>query len=232
MPKRASEHSIRQSFHAAGRTQKAHRGFLVCKNAYRHHTRPLVHRRLERQRVGNAQTMHIQNMLAVIGNQWLTIFQPQSEARQAALEGEVPVGAVVVCNNKIIARAHNQTERLNDPTAHAEMLALTAATGVLGAKYLPECTLYVTVEPCGLMLYIGGKGSANRRYLLICHAKIAIFSELRAMVAQIYTSIHILPVYYRVLSCLFQAIWQRPSGSRQPASKHAESALFIFLVVA
>ena len=70
------------------------------------------------------------------------------EARQAALEGEVPVGAVVVCNNKIIARAHNQTERLNDPTAHAEMLALTAATGVLGAKYLPECTLYVTVEPC------------------------------------------------------------------------------------
>ena len=58
------------------------------------------------------------------------------EARQAALEGEVPVGAVVVCNNKIIARAHNQTERLNDPTAHAEMLALTAATGVLGAKYL------------------------------------------------------------------------------------------------
>ena len=70
------------------------------------------------------------------------------EARQAATEGEVPIGAVVVCNDRIIARAHNQTERLNDPTAHAEMLAITAATGMLGAKYLPECMLYVTVEPC------------------------------------------------------------------------------------
>lgn len=70
------------------------------------------------------------------------------EARAAADEGEVPVGAVVVCNNQIIARAHNQTERLNDPTAHAEMLAITAAVGVLGAKYLTNCSLYVTVEPC------------------------------------------------------------------------------------
>ena len=70
------------------------------------------------------------------------------EARAAAAEGEVPVGAVVVCNNQIIARAHNQTERLNDPTAHAEMLAITAAVGVLGAKYLTGCSLYVTVEPC------------------------------------------------------------------------------------
>lgn len=70
------------------------------------------------------------------------------EARLAADEGEVPVGAVVVCNDRIIARAHNQTERLNDPTAHAEMLAITAATGVLGAKYLTDCKLYVTVEPC------------------------------------------------------------------------------------
>lgn len=70
------------------------------------------------------------------------------EARAAAAEGEVPVGAVVVCNNRIIARAHNQTERLNDPTAHAEMLAITAAVGVLGAKYLTGCSLYVTVEPC------------------------------------------------------------------------------------
>lgn len=70
------------------------------------------------------------------------------EARAAAAEGEVPVGAVVVCNNQIIARAHNQTERLNDPTAHAEMLAITAAVGVLGAKYLTNCTLYVTLEPC------------------------------------------------------------------------------------
>ncbi|MDR0768809.1 MAG: nucleoside deaminase [Dysgonamonadaceae bacterium] len=70
------------------------------------------------------------------------------EARAAAAEGEVPVGAVVVCSGRIIARAHNQTERLNDPTAHAEMLAITAAAGVLGAKYLVDCTLYVTVEPC------------------------------------------------------------------------------------
>ena len=74
--------------------------------------------------------------------------QALAEARQAAAEGEVPVGAVVVCNERMIARAHNQTERLNDPTAHAEILAITAATGVLGAKYLTECTLYVTVEPC------------------------------------------------------------------------------------
>jgi len=74
--------------------------------------------------------------------------QALAEARQAAVEGEVPVGAVVVCDERIVARAHNQTERLNDPTAHAEMLAITAATGVLGAKYLTYCTLYVTVEPC------------------------------------------------------------------------------------
>ena len=74
--------------------------------------------------------------------------QALTEARQAAGEGEVPVGAVIVCNNCIIARAHNQTERLNDPTAHAEMLALTSAFNTLGAKYLNDCTLYVTVEPC------------------------------------------------------------------------------------
>ena len=61
------------------------------------------------------------------------------EARAAASEGEVPVGAVIVCNNQIIARAHNQTECLNDVTAHAEMLAITAAAGVLGAKYLTNC---------------------------------------------------------------------------------------------
>lgn len=74
--------------------------------------------------------------------------QALTEARVAAQEGEVPVGAIVVCQNRIIARAHNQTERLNDPTAHAEMLAITAAVGVMGAKYLTDCTLYVTVEPC------------------------------------------------------------------------------------
>ena len=70
------------------------------------------------------------------------------EARKAFDNGEVPVGAVVVCQNKIIARAHNQTEQLTDATAHAEMLAVTAAANGLGSKYLSDCTLYVTLEPC------------------------------------------------------------------------------------
>lgn len=70
------------------------------------------------------------------------------EAQYALEEGEVPIGAVVVCNNRIIARAHNQTERLTDVTAHAEMVALTSAANFLGSKYLNECTLYVTMEPC------------------------------------------------------------------------------------
>jgi tRNA(adenine34) deaminase len=70
------------------------------------------------------------------------------EARKALDIGEVPVGAVVVVKNKIIARAHNQTEKLTDATAHAEMLAATAAANYLGSKYLNECTLYVTLEPC------------------------------------------------------------------------------------
>jgi len=70
------------------------------------------------------------------------------QAQLAADAGEVPVGAVVVCNNRIIARAHNQTEQLADPSAHAEMLALTAACHHLGAKYLNHCALYVTLEPC------------------------------------------------------------------------------------
>lgn len=70
------------------------------------------------------------------------------EAQKAFDAGEVPVGAVVVCQNKIIARAHNQTELLNDATAHAEMLAVTSAANYLGSKYLDECALYVTLEPC------------------------------------------------------------------------------------
>lgn len=70
------------------------------------------------------------------------------EAQKAFYEDEVPVGAVVVCENKIIARAHNMTEKLNDVTAHAEMLAITSATNYLGGKYLNECSLYVTLEPC------------------------------------------------------------------------------------
>lgn len=71
-----------------------------------------------------------------------------SEALLAFDEGEVPVGAVVVSNQKIIARAHNLTETLNDVTAHAEMQAITAAANLLGGKYLNDCTLYVTLEPC------------------------------------------------------------------------------------
>lgn len=70
------------------------------------------------------------------------------EARKAGDRGEVPVGAVVVCKERIIARAHNLTETLTDVTAHAEMQAITAAASTLGGKYLNECTLYVTVEPC------------------------------------------------------------------------------------
>lgn len=70
------------------------------------------------------------------------------EATRAAEEGEIPVGAIVVCRGKIIARAHNETEKLNDVTAHAEMIATTMATSYLGGKYLNECTLYVTMEPC------------------------------------------------------------------------------------
>ena len=74
--------------------------------------------------------------------------QALAEARKAAERGEVPVGALVVCKGRIIARAHNLTETLTDVTAHAEMQAITAAASALGGKYLNECTLYVTVEPC------------------------------------------------------------------------------------
>jgi len=70
------------------------------------------------------------------------------EAETAFEKGEVPVGAVIVVQNRIIARAHNLTERLNDVTAHAEMQAITAAANFLGGKYLKDCTLYVTLEPC------------------------------------------------------------------------------------
>ena len=70
------------------------------------------------------------------------------EAREAAAEDEVPIGAVIVGDGGIISRGHNMVERLNDPSAHAEMLALTSATAALGGKYLNDCTIYVTVEPC------------------------------------------------------------------------------------
>ena len=71
-----------------------------------------------------------------------------AQAREAMLEGEIPIGAVVVWKGRVIGRGHNQTERLQDATAHAEMLAVTAAAQTMGGKYLTDCTLYVTVEPC------------------------------------------------------------------------------------
>ena len=71
-----------------------------------------------------------------------------AQASEAASEDEVPIGAVIVCRGRIIGKGHNMTERLKDPTAHAEMIALTSATQAMGGKYLNDCTLYVTVEPC------------------------------------------------------------------------------------
>ena len=76
--------------------------------------------------------------------------QALAEAKKAEQQGEVPIGAVVVCQGTIITRAHNLTETLNDVTAHAEMQAITMAANVLGGKYLTDCTLYVTLEPCGM----------------------------------------------------------------------------------
>ena len=70
------------------------------------------------------------------------------EAAYAAAEDEVPIGAVIISRGRIVGKGHNMTERLNDPTAHAEMIAITAATEALGGKYLNDCELYVTVEPC------------------------------------------------------------------------------------
>ncbi|HLG02490.1 MAG TPA: nucleoside deaminase, partial [Bacteroidia bacterium] len=85
----------------------------------------------------------------------LTVFSDETFMKEALKEAnkafdadEVPVGVVVVCNNRIIARGHNLTERLNDVTAHAEMQAITAAANYLGGKYLHECTMFVTLEPC------------------------------------------------------------------------------------
>ena len=75
------------------------------------------------------------------------------QAENAFDEGEIPVGALIVCRDQIIAKGYNQTEKLNDVTAHAEMISLTAASQKLGAKYLKDCTLYVTLEPC--VMYAG-----------------------------------------------------------------------------
>lgn len=84
------------------------------------------------------------------------------EAEAAFDEGEIPVGAVVVSRDQIIARAHNQTEQLNDVTAHAEMLAITAAANQMGGKYLTDCTLYVTVEPCSMCAGATGWAQISR----------------------------------------------------------------------
>jgi tRNA(adenine34) deaminase len=99
------------------------------------------------------------------------------EAGKAFEIGEVPVGAVVVCKNKIIARAHNQTEKLTDATAHAEMIAVTSAANYLGSKYLSECILFVTLEPCvmcagalhwvQLMKLVYGASDVQRGYSLL-----------------------------------------------------------------
>ncbi len=114
----------------------------------------------------------------------LSVYSPETymqealkQAHLAYEKGEVPVGAVVVCNNRIIARAYNQVELLNDPTAHAEILAITAAAEALGSKYLDDCTMYVTLEPCvmcagalswaqiGTIYY--GASDARRGYTLV-----------------------------------------------------------------
>ena len=86
------------------------------------------------------------------------------EAAKAYAQGEVPVGAIVVCKGRVIARAHNLTETLTDVTAHAEMQAITAAANFLGGKYLNECTLYVTVEPC--VMCAGALGWAQLQRLV------------------------------------------------------------------
>ena len=115
-----------------------------------------------------------------------SIFSPEyymnealKEAEKALARNEVPVGAVIVCNRTIIARAHNLTETLNDVTAHAEMQAFTAASGYLGGKYLNECTLFVTLEPCVMCAgaaswtqlggIIFGASDVKRGYQLIDH---------------------------------------------------------------
>ncbi|MBK6363829.1 MAG: nucleoside deaminase [Saprospiraceae bacterium] len=86
-------------------------------------------------------------MLSIYSDEYF-MKQAMAEAEKAAEAEEIPIGAVIVCQNRIIARAFNQTEKLHDVTAHAEIIAITAASEYLGNKYLKDCTLYVTLEPC------------------------------------------------------------------------------------
>jgi tRNA(adenine34) deaminase len=120
------------------------------------------------------------------------------EAGKAYSENEIPVGAVIVCKNKVIARAYNQTEKLTDVTAHAEMLAITSASNYLGAKFLSECDLYVTLEPCvmcagaihwaRLRRIIIGAGDPKKGYSLlgnqILHPKTEVKSGVMATECQ------------------------------------------------
>ena len=121
------------------------------------------------------------------------------EAKKALDISEVPVGAVVTCRNRIIARAHNQTEKLTDATAHAEMIAVTAAANYLGSKYLSECTLYVTLEPCvmcagalhwvQLQKLVFGASDIQRGYTLlgkpVLHPKTVVEKGVKADEARI-----------------------------------------------
>lgn len=116
------------------------------------------------------------------------------ESRKAFELGEVPVGAVIVAKNRIIARAHNQTEKLTDATAHAEMIAVTSAANYLGSKYLTECTMYVTLEPCvmcagalhwvQLQRLVYGASDIQRGYSLVdaalLHPKTEVVSGIMA----------------------------------------------------
>jgi len=132
------------------------------------------------------------NILSVFSDEYF-MQEALKEAQKALKKDEVPIGAVIVCQNQIIARAHNLVETLNDPTAHAEMQAFTSASNYLGSKYLPECTLYVTIEPCvmcagasywmqiGKIVY-GAKDSKRGFSLLknnILHPKTKVVSVIR-----------------------------------------------------
>ncbi|GBU08397.1 tRNA-specific adenosine deaminase [Bacteroidales bacterium] len=118
--------------------------------------------------------------------------QAIKEAHKALEMGEVPIGALIVCQNKIIARGHNLTETLKDTTAHAEMIAITAASSALGGKYLKGCTLYVTLEPCpmcaGALAWsqidkiVFGATDSKRGYLkyspMVLHPKTSVVSKM------------------------------------------------------
>lgn len=105
--------------------------------------------------------------------------QALAEARAAAAEGEIPVGAVVVAGGRIVGRGHNQTECLRDVTAHAEMIALTAASQAMGGKYLSGCTLYVTVEPCIMCAGAIGWAQVSRIVIGTCDPKRGYTSVMR-----------------------------------------------------